>query len=222
MKKLNFRPSPAMIVACVALFVALGGTGLAATYVVSSNSQIGPGTVSGHSPPTGKHANIIGGSVNGSDLATGAVTQGKLGANSVNSAKVVDGSLVAGDTDTSSIQQRLDGGCAAGQSIQSVDQSGASTCTAVGFTQVTSVSNAMTPSGASSPGQTYTNSVQCPTGTTLIGGGGRVDTSGGSFGEGVQSSWPDPATRTWTITVATTFTTLPQPTSTAYAICASP
>jgi hypothetical protein len=210
-----------MVVACAALFVALGGTALAASYVVSSNSQIGPGTVSGHAPPTGKHANIIAGSVNGNDLATGAVTQGRLGANSVNSAKVVDGSLVAGDTDTSSIQHRLDGGCAIGQAIKSVGQDGASTCTAVGFTQVTSVSNAMTPSGTSTPGQTYTNSVQCPTGTTLIGGGGKVDTSGG-FGEGVQSSWPDSATRTWTITVATTFNTLIQPTSTAYAICASP
>jgi hypothetical protein len=37
--------------------------------VVSSNSQIGPGTVSGHKPPTGYHSNIVAGSVNGQDAA---------------------------------------------------------------------------------------------------------------------------------------------------------
>jgi hypothetical protein len=69
MKKRDFRPSPAMVVACVALFVALGGTALAASYVVSSNSQIGPDTVSGHKPPAAKHSNLIAGSVNGQDVA---------------------------------------------------------------------------------------------------------------------------------------------------------
>ena len=69
MKKHRLGPSPAMIVACVALFVALGGTALAATYVVSSNSQVGPGTISGHKPPTGDRANIIAGSINGKDIA---------------------------------------------------------------------------------------------------------------------------------------------------------
>src|SRR5438046_5200892 len=59
----------ANVVSLAALFVALGGTATAVTYVVSSNSQIGPGTVSGHKPPTGKHANIIAGSINGKDVA---------------------------------------------------------------------------------------------------------------------------------------------------------
>lgn len=57
----RFRASPAMIVACIALLVALGGTATAVTYVVSSNSQIDPGTVSGHLPPSGKHSNLIAG-----------------------------------------------------------------------------------------------------------------------------------------------------------------
>jgi hypothetical protein len=69
MKKLSLRPSPAMIVACVALFVAVGGTALAASYVVSSNSQVARGTISGHRPPSGKHANIIGGSISVRDLS---------------------------------------------------------------------------------------------------------------------------------------------------------
>jgi len=119
-----------MIVACVALFVALGGTGLAATYVVSSNSQVGPNTISGHQPPTGKHANIIGGSVNATDLAPAAATVGKLAPNSVNSSKVVDGSLSAGDIDASSIQQRITGNCSSNEAVQSVTQAGAVNCAA--------------------------------------------------------------------------------------------
>ena len=64
----RFRPSPAMIVACITLF-ALRGTATAVTYVVSSNSQIGPNPISGHKPPTGKHSNVIAGSVNRQDVA---------------------------------------------------------------------------------------------------------------------------------------------------------
>jgi hypothetical protein len=79
----RFRPSPAMIVACIALFVALGGTATAVTYVVSSNSQIGPNTVSGHKPPSGDHANVIPGSVNGQDVAD----------NSLHGADIVESTL---------------------------------------------------------------------------------------------------------------------------------
>jgi hypothetical protein len=57
------------VVAYLALFVALGGTATAVTYVVSSNSQVGPGTISGHKPPSGDHANVIAGSINGTDIA---------------------------------------------------------------------------------------------------------------------------------------------------------
>src|SRR5207249_8197375 len=69
--------SRADVISSLAAFLVLrGGTALAA-YVVSSNSQIGPGTVSGHKPPTGKHANIIAGSINGQDVANGSLGQGR-------------------------------------------------------------------------------------------------------------------------------------------------
>ncbi len=97
MKKPSFRPSPAMIVACVALFVALGGTATAVTYVVSSNSQIGPGTISGHNPPSGKHGNIISGSVNGTDLAPNSVGSSEIVANAVGASKVANESLTLSD-----------------------------------------------------------------------------------------------------------------------------
>jgi hypothetical protein len=77
MKKISLRPSPAMIVACVALFVALGGTTVASV-IISSNSQVGRNTISGHKPPSGKHYNIIAGSIGGSDLSPALKSSLKL------------------------------------------------------------------------------------------------------------------------------------------------
>src|SRR4051794_13156189 len=91
------------VVAYLALFVALGGTATAATYVVSSNAQIGPGTVSGAVPPAGDHPNIIPGSIATKDLATGSVTLGRLALNAVNSGRVVDNSLTGADVDESTL-----------------------------------------------------------------------------------------------------------------------
>ena len=90
--RFRFRRSPAMIVACAALFVALGGTATAVTYVVSSNSQVGPNTISGHHPPSGKHANLIAGSVGSRDVAdnnlTGADIANRSGVDTCQTPKV--------------------------------------------------------------------------------------------------------------------------------------
>jgi hypothetical protein len=75
----SLRPSPAMVVALIALFVALGGTAAAAV-IITDNSEVAQGTISGHKPPSGKHANIIAGSVNATDLADKSVTPKKLSA----------------------------------------------------------------------------------------------------------------------------------------------
>jgi hypothetical protein len=58
----------ANVVSLMALFVALGGTATAVSYVVSSNSQVGANTISGHHPPSGEHSNLIPASVNGQDV----------------------------------------------------------------------------------------------------------------------------------------------------------
>lgn len=190
----------ANVVASLALFLVLGGGTALASYVVSSNSQVGPNTISGHKPPSGDHANILSGSVNGTDLATASVSSAKLAPNSVNATKVLDGSLTASDTDASSIQHRLDGGCASGSAIQSVDVTGASTCAATGFTQVTVRS-------AQQAGTTSTAS--CNSDETLIGGGGD---SGGS-GATLVASKPGAQVRQWTVTTT-------GGNETAYALCA--
>jgi cysteine-rich repeat protein len=68
----SFRPSPALVVAMIALFVALGGTGYAVTQL-SKNS------------------------VGREQLQKGAVTTPKLDKGAVTSAKVKDGSIVVKD-----------------------------------------------------------------------------------------------------------------------------
>ena len=78
----RFRPSPAMIVACVALLVALGGTSYAVTQLPQHSvgrKQLRPAAVTT------------------SKLANGAVSKPKLAANAVTGAKVRDGSLTGAD-----------------------------------------------------------------------------------------------------------------------------
>src|SRR5919109_5189263 len=63
----------ANVVSVIALFLALGGTALASV-IISSNSQVARDTISGHKPPSGKHSNLIAGSVNGQDVAANSLT----------------------------------------------------------------------------------------------------------------------------------------------------
>jgi hypothetical protein len=81
------------VLALISFFLVIGGGTALASYVVSSNTQIGPNTVSGHKPPTGDHANIIAGSVNKTDIATGGVNAGNLGTGSVTSPKIATGAV---------------------------------------------------------------------------------------------------------------------------------
>ncbi len=73
MRKLLRRPSPAMVVACLALLVALGGTSVAAV------TQLGRNTVD--TP----------------QLVNGAVTGAKVRNNAINSSKVANRSLLRSD-----------------------------------------------------------------------------------------------------------------------------
>jgi hypothetical protein len=73
MRKLLHRPSPAMVVACLALTVALGGTSVAAVSQLARNS-VGP-----------------------RQLQNGAVTNPKIRNNAVNSSKVAPRSLLRSD-----------------------------------------------------------------------------------------------------------------------------
>jgi hypothetical protein len=97
MHRIKGRLTYANVMATIAVFLVIGGGTALASYVVSSNKQVGPGTISGHNPPTGDHANVILGSINGNDLSAGSVSTGKLTPDSVNSSKVIDNSLSGAD-----------------------------------------------------------------------------------------------------------------------------
>src|SRR4051812_12502164 len=99
MRRVRKHLTYAHVMVTILAFVVLGGGTALASFVVSSNSQVGPGTVSGHKPPSGKHANVITGSINGQDLATGAVTSPKLAGNAVTGGNVLGDSLTGGDID---------------------------------------------------------------------------------------------------------------------------
>jgi hypothetical protein len=61
----------ANVVSVIALVLALGGTA-AASVIITSNGQVAKNTISGHHPPSGDHANLIGGSLARQDLALSA------------------------------------------------------------------------------------------------------------------------------------------------------
>ncbi|HEY7282166.1 MAG TPA: hypothetical protein VID47_11290 [Actinomycetota bacterium] len=86
------RPSAAMVVALVALFVSLAGTA-EASFLISKNSQVAPHVISGANGPAGDTHNVIAGSVGTDDMHAGAVTTGKLANGSVTGAKVADGTI---------------------------------------------------------------------------------------------------------------------------------
>src|SRR3954470_555818 len=71
------RLTYANVVATLALFVAMGGTAAAAV-MITNNNQVAPNTISGHQPPSGKHANLISGSVNATDLSSGVKSSFKV------------------------------------------------------------------------------------------------------------------------------------------------
>jgi hypothetical protein len=71
MRKLWRRPSPAMVVACLALIVALGGTSVAAVSQLVPRNSVGP-----------------------RQIIAGAVTGPKIRANAISSAKVANRSLL--------------------------------------------------------------------------------------------------------------------------------
>jgi hypothetical protein len=77
MRRIRQHLTFANVVSVIALFVALGGTALASV-IITSNSQVAQGTISGHKPPSGDHANIIAGSINGQDVANNSIGGGKI------------------------------------------------------------------------------------------------------------------------------------------------
>jgi hypothetical protein len=74
MQCLRPKVTPSLVIALLALFIAAGGGNAVAEIVISDNSQVAKGTISGHNAPAGTRSNIIRGSVSGKDLSPGLRT----------------------------------------------------------------------------------------------------------------------------------------------------
>jgi hypothetical protein len=133
-----------MVVACIALLVALGGTSIAAVNALPRNS-VGP-------------AQIKANAVTNPKIANSAVTNAKLAKNAVTSSKVADRSLTANDFAEGQIPAGPTG--PAGPQ----GQAGAS-----GWQLTTATSSAAAPAT-----ETLSVAVPCPTGKKALGGGAEI------------------------------------------------
>jgi hypothetical protein len=178
--KSKFRPSPALVIACLALFAALSGTALAAKASIGSR-QIVNGSVrtvdlrdsavnSAKVADTSITADDLGADSVGSDeiakdavntdeIAKDAVNSDEIAANAVTSAEVADQSLTQDDLAPNSVGS-------------SEIQAGAIRASELG--PIIQVSNS-SPIAAGANGSV---SVDCPAGTAAISGGGQPDNFG--------------------------------------------
>jgi hypothetical protein len=111
--RLRRRPSAAMVVACLALFVALSGGAYAA--VAIPNNSVGFNQL---------RANAVG----FSKLATNAVGTKKVANNAITYSKIAPGQIGHARVAQSQIQWRVTGKCAGAYAVQSVTDTGSVTC----------------------------------------------------------------------------------------------
>lgn len=165
-KTRSFRPSPALVIACIALFAALTGSAIAAG--VGKNTVRSPQIVDGtirtvdlrdNAVAAGKIApdavdttEIAENGVDSSDVAPETLTSADLGPASVTSSEVADQSLTANDLGPDSVGS-------------SELQAGAVRASELG--PIIAVSNSTT----INTGANASVSVDCPTGTIVISGG---------------------------------------------------
>jgi len=165
-KTRSFRPSPALVIACIALFAALTGSAIAAG--VGKNTVRSPQIVNGtirtvdlrdNAVAAGKIApdavdttEIAENGVDSSDVAPETLTAADLGAASVTSSEVADQSLTANDLGPDSVgSSELQAGSVRAAELGAIIQ--------------------VTNSTGIAAGANGGVSVQCPAGTTVISGG---------------------------------------------------
>jgi hypothetical protein len=166
MTKSKFRPSPALVIACIALFAALTGSALAAGLAKNTvrSPQIVDGTIRtvdlrDNAVAAGKIApdavdttEIAENGVESSDVAADSLTAQDLGPASVGSSEVADQSLTANDLGPDSVgSSELQAGSVRASELGTIIQ--------------------VTNSTAIAAGANGSVSVDCPAGTTVISGG---------------------------------------------------
>lgn len=133
------RPSPAMAVSMVALFMSLGGVGYAATQL--PNNSIGA-----------------------AQLKNGAVTNSKIKDSAVTFKKIEPGSVGTVRANTNQLQARVNGTCSSGQGIGAVDSSGKVTCNTALPAEFGTTNNSATVTGTA----TGVTSVNLPAGASYL------------------------------------------------------
>lgn len=148
------KPSPAMLVALLALFVALGGSSYAAV-VLSKNS------------------------VRSKHIVKGNVKRSDLGKNAVNSSKVADASLLATDFASGQLPSGPKGDTGATGAAGAPGAPGAP-----GDTGPPGISGLETVSGTTgiNTGDSKFSNANCPAGKQVIAGGATIIDNSGPFG----------------------------------------
>jgi hypothetical protein len=164
--KSKFRPSPAIVISCLALFLALTGSALAVG--VAKNTVRSPQIVDG----TIRTVDLRDNAVAGGKIAPNAVDTTEIAENGVESSDVAPDSLTAGDLGPASVassevaDQSLTQDDLGPNSVGSSElQAGAVRASELG--PIIQVSN----STGIAANTSFGVSVDCPAGTTVISGG---------------------------------------------------
>lgn len=170
-KNRSFRPSPALVISCVALFLALTGSALAVG--IAKNSV--------------RSAQIVDGSVRTVDLRDNAVNAAKIAPDSVGSEEIAENAVASPEVAPDSLTNQ-DLGDASVASAEVADQSltaadlGPDSVTAGELAGVTLRSNSVKVAKGANGGV----SVDCAAGEQVLSGGGQP----GHFGTEMTSSRP--------------------------------
>lgn len=163
-KTRSFRPSPALVISCLALFMVLaGGTALAAGIAKNSvrSAQIADGTV--------RTVDLHDGSVTTPKIGTAAVGNEQLAEDAVTSSKVAPDSLTAQDLAASSVTSSE----VADQSLTGADVAPDS----IRATQLGTITQRNI-SATIQAGKTGSVSANCEPGEQIISGGGQPSVFG--------------------------------------------
>lgn len=115
------RPSASLVISSAALFLSMGGVGVAATGLIGTN-QIRNGAVT--------YKKIAPNSVGRVRLADGGVVNSKIAHNAVSYRDIQPNSVGSVRSNINQMQERVKGTCGAGSAIGSISNKGAATCNA--------------------------------------------------------------------------------------------
>jgi hypothetical protein len=152
--KSKFRPSPALAISCLALFLALAGSAFAAKTASISSRQIVDGTV--------RTVDLRDNAVTSPKIADATIAAADLGTNSVGSDEIAENAVASPEVADQSLTQNDLGPDAVGSSEL---QAGSVRASELG--SIIQVSN----STGIAANTSFGVSVQCPAGTTVISGG---------------------------------------------------